>query len=90
MVCHMKKSLYGLKQTSKQWNAKFIEALLHASFKQSKYDYSLFTKKEKVKIVVLLVYVDDLQIMGNVMFLIDDLKKILNQNFKMDDLKELK
>ncbi|CAL8161906.1 unnamed protein product [Prunus armeniaca] len=44
LVCLLNKSLYGLKQTSGQWFAKFAEAIQAASFK-SKADYSLFTYK---------------------------------------------
>lgn len=43
-VCKLHKSLYGLKQAPRQWNVKVTEALVAMGFKQSHYDYSLFTK----------------------------------------------
>ncbi|KAG8495046.1 hypothetical protein CXB51_012729 [Gossypium anomalum] len=89
-MCRLLKSLYGLKQASRQWNLKLTEALMHGGYVQSKHDYSLFTKKQGDKIVVLLVYVDDLLITGNDIGMIDELKRVLHSSFKMKDLGELK
>ncbi|WMV28467.1 hypothetical protein MTR67_021852 [Solanum verrucosum] len=47
IVCRLVKSLYGLKQESRQWNVKLTEALLHSQFQQSKLDHSLFIKKNR-------------------------------------------
>lgn len=59
LVCRLQKSLYGLKQTSKQWNAKLTKALVKDGYSQSLFDDSLFTKRCDYEIVALLVYVDD-------------------------------
>lgn len=47
------KSLYGLKQVSRQWNPMFTETLLQVGFNQSKNDYSLCTKRNGDKLLIL-------------------------------------
>ncbi|XP_019260910.1 PREDICTED: uncharacterized protein LOC109238880 [Nicotiana attenuata] len=89
-VCKLHKSLYGLKQAPRPWNMKLTEALLHMGFQQSHYDYSLFTKKARSDIVIILVYVDDLLISGNNQQLLCDTRTDLKKRFKMKDLGELK
>ena len=80
------KSLYGLKQASRQWNIKLSTALLESGYTQSSHDYSLFTKYCGNDIVVILVYVDDLMITGNSQQLIEDAQKTLHSTFKVNDL----
>lgn len=64
-VYRLLKSLYGFKQASRQWNLKLTTTLIQSGFSQSKLDYSLFTKRNGTRIVVILVYVDDLVITGS-------------------------
>uniref|UniRef100_A0A3Q7IJJ2 Reverse transcriptase Ty1/copia-type domain-containing protein n=1 Tax=Solanum lycopersicum TaxID=4081 RepID=A0A3Q7IJJ2_SOLLC len=61
-----------------------------AGFQQSAGDYSLFTKKEGEKIVIILVYVDDLLLTDNDGFMIQHTKDVLHTTFKIKDLGELK
>nr|XP_009773344.1 PREDICTED: uncharacterized protein LOC104223583 [Nicotiana sylvestris] len=89
-VCKLVKSLYGLKQASRKWNIKPTEALLEVGYKQSLYDYSLFTKKKGANFVAVLGYVDDLLITGNNEQFIQETKDVLNHKFKVKDLGELK
>ncbi|GKV02885.1 hypothetical protein SLEP1_g15266 [Rubroshorea leprosula] len=63
-VSRLRKSLYGLKQASRNWFAKFASALKLFGFQQSMSDYSLFTYRRQNNFLAILVYVDDLIIVG--------------------------
>lgn len=90
MVGKLIKSLYGLKQTSRQRNVKLTEILSLLGFTQSKADYSLFTKGIGPQFIALLVYVDDILIAGPNINLIAQFKKDLSSHFKLRDLGLLK
>ncbi|XP_057981296.1 uncharacterized mitochondrial protein AtMg00810-like [Malania oleifera] len=89
-VCKLNKSLYGLKQASRQWYSKLLNFIIHQRFIQSKADYSLFTKVTEDSFTIILVYVDDVIVARNNMDEIDQLKRSLDDQFKIKDLGKLK
>ena len=88
-VCRLQKSLYGLKQASRQWFAKLQHELILQGFKQSKNDYSFFIKNKDSFITVVAVYVDDIIVTGNDNSVILHLKHHLHEVFSIKDLGRL-
>nr|XP_016442248.1 PREDICTED: uncharacterized mitochondrial protein AtMg00810-like [Nicotiana tabacum] len=89
LVCRLRKSLYGLRQASKQWYAKLSQALHSRGYTHSLNDYSLFTRGSGKSMVILIVYVDDIILTGTDEFEIASLKEFLNLQFKIKDLGSL-
>ncbi|KAL4572890.1 hypothetical protein LXL04_019678 [Taraxacum kok-saghyz] len=75
LACKLNKSIYGLRQASRQWFENFSSFMLILGFTQFKSDYSLFHKGSGSNYVALLVYVDDIIITGSSTKEINFLKK---------------
>lgn len=80
-VCKLIRSIYGLKQASREWNAELTNSLLSYGFTQSPHDHCLFTKHSGRQFLVLLVYVDDVLISGTCNQAIKDVKQYLHGKF---------
>ena len=107
-MCKPKKSLYGLKQSPRQWYKKFESFMEnygygktisdHCVFKQDidsddvdDSDQCTFTKRfENDEFIILLLYVDDMLIIGQHMKKINKLKSELSRSFAMKDLGQAK
>ncbi|XP_019226138.1 PREDICTED: uncharacterized protein LOC109207644 [Nicotiana attenuata] len=85
LVCRLKKSLYGLRQASRQCFSELSEALQSRGYISSMNDYSLFTKVSSDCLVVLAVYVDDILLAGNDVIEMNSLKSFLDAQFKIKD-----
>ena len=90
LVCKLHKSIYGLRQASRQWFHKFSTALTSNGFVQSKSDYSLFHIGSGDKLVLLLVYVDDIIVASPNSDLIQQVKGQLQHLFKLKVIGDLK
>ena len=90
LVCRLQRSLYGLKQASRQWFTKLSSFLVSHGFQQSNSGHSLFLKLTKSVTTILLVYVDDIILTGNSILEIQDITTLLDQEFKIKDLGDLK
>lgn len=86
-VCKLVKSLYGLKQAGRQWHKEITSKLLNFSFNRSKNDYCLFIKRlNEDNYIALLIYVDDILIMGPSQEHIQGVKDFLHTLFTIKDM----
>ena len=64
-ICRLLKSLYGLKQVPRAWFERFMAHLSSLGFRASLADPILFVWKFEKFFIILLLYVDDIIIIGN-------------------------
>jgi len=87
-VCHLKKSIYGLKQSSRVWYFRFHEAITAFGLTMVSEDHCVYVKKINVGIMFLTLYVDDILLAGNDLELINATKRWLSSVFEMKDMSE--
>ena len=64
-VCRLQKSIYGLKQASRSWNIHFNEAIKEYGFIQNEDEPCVYKKISGSIVVFLILYEDDILIIGN-------------------------
>ena len=86
MVYKLKKSLYGLKQSGRNWNLLLHNFLVENHFEQSPVDACLYTNQNGNDLTRIIIWVDDIIIAAPSVSLIIKVKEILTSKFKMTDL----
>jgi hypothetical protein len=88
MGCHLRKSIYGLKQASRQWYLKFDETIRSFGFKENEEDNCIYAKFKSGKFIFLIWYVDDILRASSDVSLLLETKRFLSSNFDMKDISE--
>lgn len=88
LVCKLKKSIYGLKQASRQWYLKFHEVISSFSFVENVMDQCIYQKVSGSKIYFLVLYMDDILLATNDRGLLYEVKQFLSKSFDMKDMGE--
>jgi hypothetical protein len=86
--CHLTKSIYGLKQTSRQWYLKFDETIRKFGFKKNEEDNCIYAKFKNGKFIFLVLYVDDILLASSDVHLLLEIKSFLSSHFDTKDLGE--
>ncbi|KAE8705357.1 hypothetical protein F3Y22_tig00110429pilonHSYRG00830 [Hibiscus syriacus] len=86
LVCRLKKSLYSLKHAPRQWYKKFDSFMSSSGFTRCQADHCCYIKKFDNIFIILLLYVDDMLVVGSDMQEIINLNQKLSKQFAMKDL----
>ena len=90
-VCKLNKSLYGLKQSPRQWYKQFDQFMIGQNYTRSSFDHCVYFRKlQDGSFIYLLLYVDDMLIASRNQGEICRLKTQLSKEFEMKDLGEAK
>ncbi|CAH1440299.1 unnamed protein product [Lactuca virosa] len=87
-VCNLEKSIYGLKQASRRWNLCFDEKVKEFGFLRSEDESCIYVKASGSIVSFLVLYVDDILLIGNDIPTLQEVKSWLGKCFAMKDLGE--
>lgn len=88
LVCRLKKSLYGLKQSPRCWNTALDQLLKEIGFVQSESDPCIY-RESSGELFLLGVYVDDIVMASKSQARLKEVKKSLAKRFDIKDLGKL-
>ena len=89
LVCKLKKSLYGLKQSPRCWNSVLNHYLQSLKFVRSDADMCVYIRNDDGVKTIVAVYVDDLIVLSDTEQAMTTVKQDLASRFKMKDLGKL-
>jgi hypothetical protein len=88
MVCKLQRSIYGLKQASRSWNIRFDETIKQYGFEQNLDEPCVYKKCQDNVVTFLVLYVDDILLIGNDVGTLSAVRIWLSKQFDMKDLGE--
>ncbi|KAI5328443.1 hypothetical protein L3X38_027840 [Prunus dulcis] len=89
-VCKLKKAVVRVKAVSSGWFGRITTAMKKFSYQQANTDHTLFIKHRAGKVTLLIIYVDDMIVIGDDTAKIEELQKCLAFEFEIKDLGSLK
>ncbi|KAL0313377.1 UNVERIFIED_CONTAM: Retrovirus-related Pol polyprotein from transposon TNT 1-94 [Sesamum radiatum] len=86
-VCRLQRFIYGLKQASRNWNTHFDEVIQGCDFIKNDHDPCVY-KISGSSVAYLVLYVNDILLIGNDFKMFRDIKAWLSTQFSMKDMDE--
>lgn len=89
-VYKLHKASYGLKQAPRAWFSKIESYFIKEGFERCNFKHKLFIKADGGKILIVILYVDDLIFTGNCEEMFGNFKRSMQQEFDMTDLGKMR
>jgi Reverse transcriptase (RNA-dependent DNA polymerase) len=86
LICKIKKGLYGLKQSAREWSKRLTKFLIEIGFRPLMADHNVFVKGDIQTGLTMTVYVDDVKLIGSDKLAMKQVIEQLSQEFKVTEL----
>jgi hypothetical protein len=86
LLCKLNKSLHGLKKSPRIWYRKFDTYIIALGFVRSRDDHYVYSKKFGNHFSYVVLYANDMLLVGNNMDVIKEVKSQLSSKFDMKNL----
>jgi hypothetical protein len=87
-VCHLIKTLYGLKQSGREWNTEFDRKMRQHGYKRLRADPCVYTRSNDKTIAIITVWVDNLLLFADSAESMDAMKKDIHTEWETTDMGE--
>jgi len=85
-VCLLNKALYGLKQAGRLWYLTLHDHLTENGYERLEAEPCVYIRREGEKIIIIAIYVNDINLASNDEALLQKMKEVLAKCFRMTDL----
>lgn len=89
-IWKLAKSLYGLRQASRQWYMKIHQAYTEMGYTRCESDWSVYWRRTNTQLSILVMSVDDILIAANSISERDKVIKEIKERFQISDLGEIR
>ena len=80
--CKLQRSIHGLVQASRSWNIRFDDVIKAYGFIQTCSEACIYKKVSGRSVAFMILYVDDILLIGNDIEFLDSIKGYLNKSFQ--------
>ena len=87
-VIHLKRAIYGLRQSGREWYADSMDTLTSVGFKRCRVEHAVFYRFDE-DVTILAVDVDDITIAGNSPKAVKRFKEDLGSRYGIKDMGNL-